>query len=279
MTDVGVERWARAWRREHQGADPFMAMAGSLMERAEERLAAAEAARRCFLDTEIGGEYGVSAKTFLAGLPDGDITLHINSPGGSAPDALTIYSALRQRPGTVSVMVDCLAASAASVVMCAASPGRLTVSRSAMVMVHEVWVDGMSGRAGDLRQQAAVLDVFNQVTAGVYAHRSGLPAEHWLPLMAAETWWTGQQIVDAGLADQVAGAQEREMVMASYRRELGVKGTDAYGHPVSGAAKRAAYARFEAVRDARRRAAGEPVVAAGRRPRSQFARETFALLD
>src|SRR5215469_6256356 len=76
------------------------------------------------------GFLGVAADTFirdLAGI-QGDIEMHLNSPGGDVFDGIAIYNTLRQRKGTVSVVVDGLAASAASFIAQAASPGHLAMA-------------------------------------------------------------------------------------------------------------------------------------------------------
>ncbi len=73
---------------------------------------------------EIDATWGIGAAEFTASLPAGvlDVELHINSPGGNAFEGLAIYNALKQRTGTVRVIIDGLAASIASIIAQAASP-------------------------------------------------------------------------------------------------------------------------------------------------------------
>jgi ATP-dependent protease ClpP protease subunit len=247
-----------------------------------------------FLYGEIG-DWDVSAREFVASLPPGgDLEVHVNSPGGSAWQGMAIYSALLARPGRVKIVVDGLAASVATVIMQAASPGQLEVSASATVMVHESWVE-VAATADELRRQAAVLDGMNDVIASVYAWRTGLASAHWKAAMKAETWYApGQRAVDARLADAVAVPPREAAAAAGYVPSLarragvlaaagpaGPQGVDSYGHPVLPSAKREAFARYEQLRRAHeaRRRAGSGRLAAQASPggHSAFARATFGV--
>jgi ATP-dependent protease ClpP protease subunit len=161
-----------------------------------------------FIYDEVG-EFGVTAQDFAAELAGaaGDVMIRLNSPGGGAFDGLAIYALLRQRAAaaTVWITVDGLAASAASVIAMAASPGCLAVAPNATLMVHEAF--GMTvGGSADHRQTADLLDKMSDNIASVYADRTGQPAQQWRQAMAAETWYVGQEAVDAGLADRVLTA-------------------------------------------------------------------------
>lgn len=156
------------------------------------------------------GFFGVTAQDFIRELSaiDGDLELHLSSPGGDVFDGLAIFSALKQRRGTVSVIVDSLAASIASVIAMAATQGQLTITQGAVMMVHEV--SGVcAGPAQDMRAEADLLDRFSDNIASIYAARTGKPASQWRQAMLAETWYFGAQAVDAGLADRVVGAPAR----------------------------------------------------------------------
>lgn len=169
------------------------------------------------------GYWGVSAADFvneLAGI-DGDLDVHLNSPGGEIFDGIAIYEALSQREGTVSITVDSLAASIASVIAMAASPGQLTMARSATMMIHNGW--GMCvGDASDMKAAAGVLDMLCGQIAGIYADRTGKPADEWRAAMAEESWYTAEQAVAAGLADQVAAKKERAAAPPSASWDLSV---------------------------------------------------------
>ena len=151
------------------------------------------------------GFFGVTAADLvkdLAGVT-GDLEVRMNCPGGDVFEANTIYNALGRHKGTVSVFVDGLAASAASFIAQAASPGRLEIAKNASMMIHDGFGMGI-GNAKDLREYADLLDDQSDIIAATYADRSGKPADHWRELMRAETWFSGgQKVVDAGLADRV----------------------------------------------------------------------------
>ena len=151
-----------------------------------------------------GGEWGVSAKEFVSVLDElGDvdrIDLLINSPGGEVFDALAIMNALRRHPAPITATVDGIAASAASFI--AASADSLTMSRNSEMMIH----DGHGlclGNAADMRKLADTLDRLSDNIASVYAEKSGGDVESWRELMRAETWFSADEAVSAGLADRV----------------------------------------------------------------------------
>jgi ATP-dependent Clp endopeptidase proteolytic subunit ClpP len=154
------------------------------------------------------GFFGVSAGDFLAELRtiQGDIELHISSPGGDVFDAIAIYNTLKQRTGNVHVIVDSLAASAASFVAQAASPGCLEMAPHSRMMIHDGFAMGI-GNAADMRALADSLDSISDEIAGIYADRTGKPAAYWRGLMQTETWLTDQQAVAEGLADKIHGQE------------------------------------------------------------------------
>jgi ATP-dependent Clp endopeptidase proteolytic subunit ClpP len=155
------------------------------------------------------GMLGVPADMFMRDLAalEGDIELHLNSPGGDVHDGIAIYNQLRQRPGVVAVVVDGLAASAASFIAQAASPGKLGIAPHAQMMIHLGFGMGI-GNAADMRAYADLLDKASNNIAGIYADRSGKPAPYWLERMEAETWYDDHEAVAEGLADYIVG-QER----------------------------------------------------------------------
>lgn len=146
---------------------------------------------------------GVSAAGFTAELAaiKGDLEVHINSPGGNVFDGIAIYNALAQRPGRVTTVVDGLAASAASFI---AQAGKTReIAPGAMVMVHDAM--GLCvGNAADMRETADLLGKASGNLASIYAAHTGRPEGGWRDAMRAETWYTAQEAVDAGLADRLA---------------------------------------------------------------------------
>ena len=151
------------------------------------------------------GAYGVSAKGFLAELgalpEEAAIDLRLNSPGGSVFDAVAIHNALSRHAGTVTVWIDGIAASAASYVAMAGDA--IVMPENAFLMIHDP--SGLvMGTAADMREMAGTLD---KIAAGMtrgYAGRSGKTEDEIAALMAAETWFSAAEALDAGLATQLA---------------------------------------------------------------------------
>lgn len=171
---------------------------------------------------EIGGgdwwSSGVTAVDFVAELAGitGDLEVHINSPGGDVFDGLAIYNALAQRTSNVTTIVDGLAASAASFI---AQAGKTRVmSPGAMMMIHDA--AGLCvGNAADMRELADLLDKVSDNLADIYAAHSGV-ADGWRDAMRAESWYTAQEAVDAGLAHRVAERPASEALEAAARFDL-----------------------------------------------------------
>lgn len=154
------------------------------------------------------GMMGVSAGDFLAELAgvDGDLDVHISSPGGDVFDAIAIHNMLKQRKGKVAVTVDSLAASAASFIAQAASPGMLEMAPHSTMMIHDGFAMGI-GNSADMRELADQLDKASDNIASIYAARSGKPADYWRAKMQATTWYSDEEAVADGLADRVSGQQ------------------------------------------------------------------------
>jgi ATP-dependent Clp endopeptidase proteolytic subunit ClpP len=154
------------------------------------------------------GLYGVSAGDFLSEMRtiNGDIELHLNSPGGDVFDGIAIYNQLKQaqRRGTVHVVVDGLAASAASFIAQGATPGMLEMAPHSQMMIHDGFAMGI-GNAADLRSLADQLEQVSDNIASIYADRSGKPAAYWRDMMRSETWLTDAEAVSLGLADRIQG--------------------------------------------------------------------------
>lgn len=170
-------------------------------------LGASEPAR-LYIYGEIG-PWGVRAKDVLQVLSEltGPVEVHINSMGGSVFEGLAIYQALREYAHNVTVVVDGLAASAASFIMLAGNT--IEVGLAAHVMIHEASAVCM-GTAAEMRATAEMLTKCTKSIASLYAKRSGTPADEWLTAMAAETWYVGQEAIDAGLADAIRGDDATE---------------------------------------------------------------------
>lgn len=160
------------------------------------------------------GFWGITASDFVRDLQSvqaKSIELHISSPGGDVFDGIAILNALRQHPATVDVVIDGLAASAASFIAMAGDT--VKIAPNAMIMIHEA--SGLViGNAEDMTEMAALLDKTSANIAQVYAQRAGGDPEDWRQAMRVETWYSDQEAVDAGLADAILGAETQTTAKA-----------------------------------------------------------------
>lgn len=166
---------------------------------------------KVFLYDAIGGLSGVSASEFVQALNDIDadvIEVHINCPGGSVYDGIAIMNALRQHPARVVSFVDGLAASAAS---CIAVGGaeEVVMAENAELMIHDAWGACM-GDAAEMQRMADDLERISSNIASVYARKAGGDVPQWRSAMLAETWYSADEAVVAGLADRVDRAPDED---------------------------------------------------------------------
>ncbi len=171
-------------------------------------------------------EETVSAKTLcreIAALQVGQITVRINSYGGSVSDGIAIYNALKHHPAQVTTCVDGIAASVASLI--AQAGDRREVAENAQLMVHAPWTMA-AGNAPELRAAADMLDSWATSMAQTYSRASGMPADDVLAqwLDGTDHWFTAAQAVAAGLADEAVAAVP---VQASASRHAWAAGTHA----------------------------------------------------
>lgn len=160
-----------------------------------------------FLYDEVGGWFGATAEQFvddLKGVTAPSLRVRVNSPGGSVFEGLAIANALRAHPANVTVQVDGLAASIASVIAMAAD--RVVMAPQSMLMIHEA--SGMClGDSAEMAKMADVLDIISSNIADAYAAKAGSTPDDWRNAMKAETWYKAQDAVDAGLADELLPAK------------------------------------------------------------------------
>lgn len=148
--------------------------------------------------------WGVSAQNFVAelnGIDADAIDLHINSPGGDVYDGIAITNALRQHKAIVTATVDGLAASAASFIAVGGADV-LQMAENSELMIHNAWAV-VVGDAEDMRSMADRLERHNANAASIYHAKAGGSLDDWLAAMTAETWYSADEAVDAGLADSV----------------------------------------------------------------------------
>jgi len=147
--------------------------------------------------------WGITAADFVQELQgiNGDIELHINSPGGDVFEGIAILNVLRQYDkGSINTIVDGLAASAASFI---AMVGKTVImAKNSMLIIHDAW-GGVIGNAADMREMADKLDKASDNIASIYADKAGQSNKFWRDVMLAETWYTDEEAVNIGLADKI----------------------------------------------------------------------------
>jgi ATP-dependent Clp protease protease subunit len=131
---------------------------------------------------------------------EGDITLWINSPGGNVFAAAEIYTMIRDYPGSVTVRIASIAASAASVV---AMAGNLVqMSPTALLMIHDPSTIAM-GNAKDMEKAITTLNEVKESIINAYAAKTGLSRNRISKLMSDETWLNAKKAVELGFADEI----------------------------------------------------------------------------
>jgi ATP-dependent Clp protease, protease subunit len=150
------------------------------------------------------GAFGIPAKAFLDELkelgPVADLTVRINSPGGSVFDGIAIYNALKRHDARITVWVDGIAASIASVIAMAGD--EVVMPENAMLMIHDPSAL-VIGTAADMRGMADALDKMKAGMVAAYRDKSGRDDAEIEALMQAEAWLSAEEAVDLGLADRV----------------------------------------------------------------------------
>ncbi len=156
-----------------------------------------------YIYDEIGG-WGISARRFTEDLISlgnlSHINLHIHSPGGEVFDGIAIYNQLKNHSATITVYIDGLAASMASVI--AMVGDTVIMPKNAMMMIHKPW--GVSwGDANDMREYADLLDKLEKVLIPAYVAKTGKTTEEITAMLEQETWLDGDECVEHGFADKV----------------------------------------------------------------------------
>ncbi|HFE9367807.1 TPA: head maturation protease, ClpP-related [Streptococcus agalactiae] len=135
----------------------------------------------------------------------GDITLWINSPGGDVFAAAQIYNMLMDYQGDVHVIIDGLAASAASVIAMAGTT--VSMSPVAMMMIHNPWTFAQ-GEAKDMAKVIEMLGEIKESIINAYELRTGLSRTKISHLMDSESWFNAKKAVELGFVDKVLFEKE-----------------------------------------------------------------------
>lgn len=169
---------------------------------------------------DIGGwwEDSVSASEFAKELSQLDVetlNVRVNSPGGVVFDGVAIYNALAAHPAKVIVTVEGIAASIASIIAMAGD--EIRIGAASNIMIHKPWSWAM-GDADAMIKEAEVLNHLEDGLIDIYKARTGAEEDDIRTWVAAETWFRGQQAVDAGFADVLVPAKSK--AKASHRSTI-----------------------------------------------------------
>ena len=132
--------------------------------------------------------------------PKDTLRVVINSEGGSVFDGFDIYNQLKALPNEIVTEVRGIAASIASLIMLAGN--RVEMSEASLVMIHRAMTMAM-GNAEEIEKQISILNKIDSILVDVYAAKTGLPTSDVEDLLSEETWFTGEEAVEAGLANNL----------------------------------------------------------------------------
>lgn len=158
---------------------------------------------------------GIFASELNAG--SGSVTIWLNSPGGDVVAAAQIYNMLIDYPGTVTVNIDGIAASAASVIAMAAT--KVAMSPVSMLMIHNPATMAV-GDKDELARAMNMLDSVKESILNAYQEKTNLSRAKLSKLMDAETWMDARAAIDMGFADELLTNQRDPMFAIKPDEEL-----------------------------------------------------------
>ena len=144
----------------------------------------------------------ISADDFLTVLDEhsGDLTIHLDSAGGSVTDGISMYNAIKAYEGSVTVHIDSQCCSIATVIACGAD--YVKMNSNGKYMIHRAWTAAM-GNCKDFRSMADIMEMMDKDIALTYEAKAGGDVDEWLALMDAETWMDAEKALEMGLIDEI----------------------------------------------------------------------------
>jgi ATP-dependent Clp protease protease subunit len=137
------------------------------------------------------------------------ISLYINSPGGSVTAALSIYDTMQYVSAPVSTICLGMAASGGSLLLAGGEAGLRSALPNSLILIHQPWVQGMQGQAGDLEVHAREILRQRDVLVEIYARHSGRSLEQVARDMDRDNYMTAEQAMEWGLIDQIISRREQ----------------------------------------------------------------------
>lgn len=152
------------------------------------------------------------------------LTVRIHSAGGNAFDAMTIHNRLKSSKSDVTVIVDGVAMSGGSLIMCAGN--KVQVHPGSLIMIHRCWSWLFGGyNASELCRMADSNDAVDRSQAVIYQAKTGLSVDELIEMMDRETYMTGQEAIEKGFADELIEGVSEDIAASADRRTLFVRNT------------------------------------------------------
>lgn len=186
--------------------------------------------KKDFIDRWFGtGEDATDAFTLkdaLQAVDTPNLTVRINSYGGSVSEGLAIYSLLQDFKGNVKTIVDGFACSAASVIFMAGDVR--VVPESGLLMIHNAWSEAV-GDSNAMRKMAEDLEKITQPSVNIYVSKTGQPESKIKEMMDRESWITSQEAFDLGFATTIEKNDNAKQSLESnylYNMVMKIKGLE-----------------------------------------------------
>lgn len=168
----------------------------------------------------------VAAKNFvkeLSALDAAQITIRIHSVGGSVHDGIAIYNAIKRHPAAITIIIDSIAYSIASLIVMAGDT--IEMAENALLMIHAPWT-GAYGNSAEFREMADVLDTYAQAMSTSYAAKTGRPQEEMLALLTdgKDHYYTAAEALAEKFIDTIvqamplAASSDREAMIARFKK-------------------------------------------------------------
>jgi ATP-dependent Clp protease protease subunit len=163
--------------------------------------------RIVFLGSEVNDESAnrICAELLLLDAEDNsrDISLYINSPGGSVTDGLAIYDTMQYVTADVRTICVGMAASMGQFLLCSGTPGKRFSLPSSRILMHQPLMGGMQGQASDIAIQAEQIVFMKRQLAERIAFHTGKPVEQIVADSDRNRWFTAQEALEYGFIDAV----------------------------------------------------------------------------
>jgi ATP-dependent Clp protease protease subunit len=173
--------------------------------------------RIVFLGSEVDDEVAnlVTAQLLFleAEDPDKDISLYINSPGGSAYAGMAIYDTMQFVKPDVRTTCVGMGMSAAAMILCGGAPGKRAALPNAKIMIHQGSA-GFRGTPADIEIHAQEVLATTRRMAEIIAHHTGRPFEEVMRDIDRDRFMTPEEAIEYGLVDEIVAARPRELTRA-----------------------------------------------------------------